>query len=151
MIEMASLAKSQSSITGDSFEDWHKSIEWAATATSLSNLTDGEFVFLIKQAHSQATYQTVVELLEQYEALKTEDSGHDLLVRFVDDSSFSMREWMAALHQMSQWLKARGQSADLARSLGYIKCCTQSAGGSEVDLPSYVVDMLDQFGLEEKP
>ncbi len=148
MIEMQALAKAQASITGDSFDDWYRSIEWAASSRSLANLTDGEFVHLIRQSQSQLVYQTVVEAFEQHHDTGSEEAGYDMVIRFVDDSTFSFGEWVCALSDMSRWLKSHNQSADLTRSLGYIKCCAASAENLKVPLPNLVIDMLEQHGLE---
>lgn len=150
MIDIESLAIDRSEKTKDSQELWNQEINRAAKLVVISELTDGEFVRLVSASLSVAVYHSVTSWLTEFVQIQTHPSGFDLLARHVDQSDFSLRDWLEALFKMRQWLRAHNEPEDFVRSLGYIKCASLSlanTGGGT--LGSSVVDMLDQFGVEK--
>lgn len=69
----------------------------------------------------------------------------------VDESVFSLRQWVEALVVLSQWLEERGLALSIEERLGYVSCAAASAGsaaGALSDLSSLVGDFLGQYGCE---
>ena len=150
MIEMDALARERSQITGEAFEDWMKVIEWAAECESILELTDGEFVTLVKNSSSVHHYRDVVEFLEAHKTeAKLDRTGFDLLVEFADESSFGLTDWMKALNTFRQWTSANKAEATLERALGYIQCCSQELKTTGGDLSATVKSHLDSEGLQK--
>lgn len=68
----------------------------------------------------------------------------------VDDSPFSLRDWVAALRTLGSWLDARKLTLPLQDQIGYVCCAAESAGSSAnlTDLSALVDEMLIAYGCE---
>lgn len=78
------------------------------------------------------------------------DVQRDQLLTYVDDSDFSLLDWMEALKLLGHWLDAHDQSMELEDQLGYVSCAVEAAGADArmEHLPSLVSDMLHRYGCE---
>jgi hypothetical protein len=105
----------------------------------------GEEVFFQQLAHSPAN---LAFLETQFRDV--DPALCNLFVESVDDSSFSLRNWVEALRVLGHWLDARGLSLSLSDQIGYVACATDAAGaGSNLThLPSLVEEMLETYGCE---
>lgn len=68
----------------------------------------------------------------------------------VNDSHYSLRQWIDALIVMGHWLDSRGLAASLQDRIGYV-CCASAAAGAGANLTplsALVSDMLDDYGFE---
>lgn len=72
------------------------------------------------------------------------------IMRAVDGSTASLASWVEAIALFSSWLEGRGMRRNLPSIFGYLECCAEAAAKSPVpvDFPSYVRDMLGQFGFQ---
>jgi hypothetical protein len=72
------------------------------------------------------------------------------LLEEVDESDFSLHDWMEALLVLNQWLEERGLNLPIRDNIGYVSCAVASAGtGAHLShLPSLVADLLEQYGCE---
>jgi len=72
------------------------------------------------------------------------------LLEQVDESDFSLRDWMEALIVLNQWLEERSLNLPTNDNNGYVSCAVASAGaGAHLShLPSLVHDLLEQYGCE---
>jgi len=68
----------------------------------------------------------------------------------VDESAYSLREWIDAFLVMAEWLDKNGLTASLEDQIGFL-CCASGAAGSSANLtalPELVIDLLDSYGFE---
>ena len=72
------------------------------------------------------------------------------LTEAVDESDFSLRDWVESLIVMAHWLDSRGLELPMRDQIGYVCCSGDSAGaGSNLEhLPGLVEAMLKQYGCE---
>lgn len=72
------------------------------------------------------------------------------LLQEVDESSFSLSDWLDSLDILYYWLNQRALVLSLHEGLGYVSCAAKSVGNSSslVHLPSLVYDFLEQYGCE---
>lgn len=70
-------------------------------------------------------------------------------VGMVDDSPFSLEEWIAATDSILAWRRDRGLESDPARILGFLACCSEIAGELPGGLEVTVRLMLDRHGMIE--
>ena len=72
------------------------------------------------------------------------------LLEEVDESDFSLRDWIEALLVLNQWLEERSLNLPFNDNIGYVSCAGASAGaGAHLShLPSLVADLLEQYGCE---
>ncbi len=68
----------------------------------------------------------------------------------VDESSYSLRDWIEALRTLGHWLDARGLVLEHHDQVGYVCCAAESAAASAqlTHLPSLVDEMLETYGCE---
>jgi len=67
------------------------------------------------------------------------------LLEAVDESTYSLREWLEALILLSQWLQRHHLHLSIQNQLSYVSCAAAS-GATLSDLPILVHDFLDQYG-----
>jgi len=150
MIDMRSIAEQRSSETGHPVEEWLKIIESGAETASVGQLTDGEFEDFARGASCPEVYATAVMFFEAHLQMDPDgEPGFDLLCSFVDESTFSLTDWMTSLHEMNRWIQYHKIQTDFSQVLGYIKCCDMSLKNSlDGSLPQTVKDMLESEGFD---
>lgn len=74
----------------------------------------------------------------------------DALLESVDESDYSLRDWVEALRELGHWLDGRNMKMKLMDQIGYMSCAAASAGaGANLShLPSLLNDMLQTYGCE---
>lgn len=79
-----------------------------------------------------------------------EQATCDALLEGVDESPYSLRDWIEALRKVEHWLCARNMTMELGDLIGYVSCATASAGAGAnlTHLPSLVEEMLEAYGCE---
>ena len=86
------------------------------------------------------------------EALETWSSAdRDYLLEVVDESDYSMADWLEALGAFCSWLEDQGESRRPWREMtGYLCCCTQMAspGIALGNLKILVLQALSEFGFQ---
>lgn len=72
------------------------------------------------------------------------------LLGAVDESTFSLRQWVESLRVVQSWLDTRGLELPIKDQIGYVHCAGESVGsGANLShLPSLVADMLEAYGCE---
>ncbi len=82
--------------------------------------------------------------------LNMDASSCDAFLDTVDDSSYTLRDWVEALRCMGQWLDAHGMTMELKDQIGYVNCAGAAAGSGAnlTHLPSLVDEMLETYGCE---
>ena len=72
------------------------------------------------------------------------------LLREVDESNFSLNDWVESLTVLNRWLDTKGLTLSSANCLGYVSCAAESVGdhSSLNHLPSIVSEFLEQYGCE---
>ncbi|MDF1739982.1 MAG: hypothetical protein P1U86_12545 [Verrucomicrobiales bacterium] len=81
--------------------------------------------------------------------------GSDLALLFeaVDETDYSLPDWIAALLAFDRWLDENGTSnRPFSQMLGYINCCTQinPPNVSLASLKVIVYESLIEFGFDDK-
>ena len=81
--------------------------------------------------------------------------GSDLAVLFeaVDETDYSLADWIAALLEFDRWMDEEGTSnRPFRQMLGYINCCTQinPPNVSLASLKVIVNEALTGFGFDHK-
>ena len=72
------------------------------------------------------------------------------LVTNVDDSPYSLRQWVESLMVFGQWLDVRGLTLPLEEQIGYVCCAAEAsvASSTMTHLPDLVGEMLEAYGCE---
>ena len=76
----------------------------------------------------------------------------DQLSRFlvtVDESPYSISEWVDAIFAFEEWAKKEGRVLSLVHELEYLSCCTESPrGGVTLPLAFLLTEFLKTNGVE---
>jgi len=74
----------------------------------------------------------------------------EALLQAVDDSPYSLGQWIDAFVVLDQWLEAKSLSASIEDQMGYLHCVAEAAGSGAVwiRLEAFVSEMLAQYGFE---
>ena len=87
-----------------------------------------------------------LRLLERGEA-----GGHEELLDAVDDSDYSLADWVVAFVAFDEWLEEKGEKRrPLAEMRGYIHCCTYT-NSPHLSLPILrviLIKALTEFGFD---
>ena len=75
----------------------------------------------------------------------------EAVLQAVDDSSFSLAQWVDAFVVLDAWLKASGLWASIEDQTGYVHCAGEAAGAGAAltTLEAVVSEMLAQYGFEQ--
>ncbi len=82
---------------------------------------------------------------------RAENVDPDHFFREIDDSDYSMSDWVEAILGFETWLiKAGIPGRDFGAMLGYIHCCQMiiSASAGQPNLQSIVLQCLADYGFE---
>ena len=73
------------------------------------------------------------------------------LLNAVDESEFSLHEWIESLLVMDQWLEQNSLTLSTENSIEYVSCAATAVGGTLnlCHLPTVVNDFLEQYGCEQ--
>jgi hypothetical protein len=84
------------------------------------------------------------------EAYLPDEQSVRALLEAVDESPYSLRQWVDAFIVLGQWLDARGLRASFQAQLGYLGCACEAAGAgaSLTTLSAVVAEMLGDYGFE---
>ncbi|GEM_PF-737157 len=110
---------------------------------SLQNLLDAVGKAVGKDSPEWAAFS---RLLDRGEA-----GGLDALLDNVDESDYSLADWVEALTSFDEWLVEKGETRrPLAGMRGYIHCCTftNSPHLSSPILKVIVIKALTEFGFD---
>lgn len=80
----------------------------------------------------------------------SDPSARKALLEAVDDSPYSLGQWVDAFLILRQWLDARGRCASFEDQMGYLHCACPAAGAGAhlTTLAASVDDMLESYGFE---
>ncbi|NNE92263.1 MAG: hypothetical protein HKN23_11500 [Verrucomicrobiales bacterium] len=82
---------------------------------------------------------------------KADDAMLDGFLGTVDDSHYSLGDWLEALYEFDRWLTEKSiEARPLADMIGYVHCCTMTTAEtlSPPELARLLRENLDQFGFE---
>lgn len=106
---------------------------------SSTNLLEDDVERLARLSPSPSSLSNLAALLGQ-EA----DERIHLLKEAVDDSPYSLKEWLYSLDLLNRWATENGKETHFQHMLGYIHCCTQV--DSSRPLVDIIEDMLTEYG-----
>lgn len=74
------------------------------------------------------------------------------LLMQIDDSSYSLSDWMKAIEILMAHVARQHRPVALSRLIGYVACSAELAASSQPErpLPEVVGDLLDQHGLAQE-
>ncbi len=151
MIDIAALARIQADRTGCDYADWLGVLKEIQSGFVQGEAGEKAIQQLAEASEDPVQFCLLTEALISHDAHNPggEKEACSLLVESVDESPYSLKEWVAAWVDFSIWLESREREAGFASMLGYLDCCSQYIEGKGV-LPPFtdlVEEMLDAYGF----
>lgn len=149
--DVKGLAVQKSLATSESETDWSRALENARQSLRLSEMDDPSLIQIALASRSIPKFIGMIRLIYQYE--KSHPGGVSattVLFKNMNESPFSLSDWIDSVHFFSSWLKENSRQTDFLSMLGYLQCCVASPDaqqGGQTFL-ALVEDMLKVHGFE---
>lgn len=129
--------------------DWMMALESARQSLKFIEIDYESLELLAIASQSPRQFTIVSRLIYQYG--KSHPHGRlisELLLSYVNESPFSLTDWVTAIEYFHDWLETRGQKIDFLPMLKYLECCvaSQDARESGQTLAALTADMLKVMG-----
>ena len=147
MLDVKQLATELSKTRNQPLALWTVALEKSAGLIDRGWLTENQLVPLAKAALAPRQLLVLVD----YAARQPQGRpGITDLFDRVDESDYTLTDWLKAIESFHDWISSRTISTDLDMLLGYISCCTEANPNSptELNLKETVLEMLEQYGFE---
>lgn len=151
MGELEQLAQKMTKETPSDYQRWKESLQFARSSLSVAVLDDRQFEKLALNSQSISAFNLLAKYL--YQSAKTQpDSSRGVTALFqqVDDSIYSLKEWIEAIAFFHEEVEKRGQKTDFLTLLGYLRCCALSPENKtrKRSFCELISEMLDDYGFE---
>jgi hypothetical protein len=145
------IAHSRSSSNPTEYQRWRESILFARTSLSVAVLSDEQLLKLSSAASNVLAFNVLAKYL--YQSTKSHpDSGKGVAEFFlaVDQSDYSLEEWIDAVFVFDEWLKEKQLQGSWLTMLGYLRCASESPENKSLKLPLsvYLEEMLETHGFD---
>lgn len=131
--------------------EWSRALETARQSLKFIEMNDLSLEHIALASASPRQFTAIVRLIYQYG--KSHPHGarvSDLVLGHVNDSPFSLSDWLDAIEYFYGWLEKNQRNVDFLSMLNYLECCvaSQDARESGQTLAALVEDMLRVAGYK---
>ncbi len=131
--------------------DWIMSLESARQSLKFVEIDYQSLEYLALASRSPGQFTVVVRLIYQYG--KSHPHGElisDVILGYVNESPFSLSDWLDAIEYFNGWLEKNGRKIDFLPMLKYLECCIAAPDAKESGqtLGALIQDMLNVIGYE---
>jgi len=152
MVDLSDLAQEQAERTQANCDDWLAVLNNAKSCLAKSSFGAGALRSLAEASASPRQFQIMADALAAHNSSDSDDKrdGWLLLVENVDESPYTLKEWLEAWEFFHHWLQNRNRRASFFNRLGYLACCGQYLEGKAI-YPAFIVlleEMLESYGFE---
>lgn len=152
MVDLFDLAQEQAKRTQASCDDWLVVLNNAKSCLAKSSFGASAQRSLAEASASPRQFQLMADALAEHNLSGSDDKkdGWPLLVENVDESPYTLNEWLEAWEFFHHWLQNRNRRASFSNRLGYLACCGQYLEGKAI-FPAFIVlleEMLEGYGFE---
>jgi len=154
MVDFNDLAQEQAERTQAGCDDWLVVLKSAKSCLAKAKSSFGASALrsMAEASASPHQFQLMANALAAHNSSDSEDkrNGWSLLVENIDESPYTLKEWMEAWEFFHHWLQSRNRRASFFNRMGYMACCGQYLEGKAI-YPAFVVlleEMLEGYGFE---
>ena len=152
MDDLTELSGALAKRTQSDYGDWLKALKCAQSGLANVNQAEKAIQTLAEASASPLQFRLLAEALAAHCTKNPGDKKdvYSLLIESVNESPYSLSEWLGAWEFFSQWLAKRNRKGGFAVMLGYLDCCSQYIEGKGV-IPTFnaqVEEMLEAYGFE---
>jgi hypothetical protein len=145
------LATQKEAETQHTMLDWAKCLESARQGLKFIEIDYQSLEYFALASRSPAQFTVLVRLIYQYGRSHLHgDLIADLILEYVDESPFSLSDWLDAIEFFYRWLQGNQRKIDFLAMLKYLSCCVESRDAQESGqtFAELIKDMLHTFDYE---
>ena len=131
--------------------DWLQAIDHVRKTQAGRQMSDEEISLLAKASPSVETFLNITrEIFKVSRSHPHKRPGIEILLEHVDNSDYSLMDWVYSYEYLNKWLDQENKETDLLTKLGYLQCCAMSQESSDIlrTLKSICHEMLENHGFE---
>jgi hypothetical protein len=149
--DVRSLASQKHHETKHAEVDWLKALESARQSLKFIEIDYQSLEYFALASKAPSQFTVIARLIYQYG--KSYPHGvliSDLILGYVNDSLFSLSDWIEAIEYFYRWLEKQERKTDFLPMLKYLECCAASPDARESGqtLSALIQDMLQFIGYE---
>lgn len=151
IFNVKSLAAKKHLETGHAEVEWFKALESARQSLEFAQIDFRELELIVHASATPAKFTVMSRLIYQYSKSHLQaDRITGVILGLVNDSAFSLVEWIDAIDHFNTWLSEEKRKADFLHMLQYLDCCAASPEAREggQTLAELLADMLNLAGYE---
>lgn len=142
------LARECTKTKGGAYLEWHNAIAYGMELAQEAQVDPDGLILLAKNSEKPEDFEVVMEALYEYaKENRYEKSGLNLLLKYVNESCYSIEGWISAVTTFYAWLGKHKRHANWDSLLSYIKGCLGNPQEKE-ELKKLVMDALRCFGFQ---
>jgi len=131
--------------------EWLRALESARQSLKFVDIDFNALELIALASGTPAKFTLMSRLIYQYgKSHPHGDQISELILQFVNDSPFSLADWVDAIEYFHRWLIDNGRKVDFLPMLKYLECCVASADAREggQTFVALIEDMLAVCGYE---
>jgi hypothetical protein len=149
--ELQALAKKKHLETRLPETEWLKALESAQQSLQFMELKPETLERFALASGAPSKFTNLVRMIYQHG--KSHPHGaliSDLVLRYANESHFSLPDWIDAIDFFSRWLESNERKTDFLSMLEYLHCCVDAPDARQPGqtLLILVEDMLEVMGYE---
>lgn len=113
LIDLQSLAQRLSQQSHHRVEDWFSILNATIHDPAFAQMTDGEINHLVKSLHSPEQLHWLLELFRDAYMRMSNEMPFDFLVQHVNQTIFTLQDWLETIQLIHHQAEASGQKMDL--------------------------------------
>lgn len=151
MVDIKKMATAKARESPFTPDQWSEALQQCEALSAAAVLNERAFTMLADAAQSPRQLDILAEMLQKHQQDNPEANlGFSLIAKHVDDSPYSLADWVESLEFFHDWLAQSSRpSPGLGALLGYLECCAQAGSSAPPGYPlqSLLEDMLARYGL----
>ena len=131
-------------------DDWKPSLLNAREVLQDKFLSDKSLIRIAINSTQISHFNTIIKFLYQDSKERPVGiTGIDYLVKAVNYSNYSFKDWIVVIDRFSQWIQKENRQTSFLKLLGYLQCCEESPETKDISKPfiDLVNEMLEQYGF----
>lgn len=131
--------------------EWLRALESARQSLKFVDIDFQSLEQIALASSSPEKFTLMTRLIYQYgKSHPNGDQISELILKFVNDSPFSLTDWVDAIEYFHRWLGENNRKVDFLPMLKYLECCVASADAREggQTFAALIEDMLAVCGYE---
>lgn len=151
MFDAEKLALDRSIATGIDRVEWAKVLEMVKSQAKFLNLGFNDIEKLVESSATPHQLMVVIRLFYEYSKNQVqEDSAFETLIDLVDESSYSLSDWIEGIELFAHWLAKEGRKTHFKSMLEFLICACEAPDTQSAAFKDVIQDFLEVHGFDEE-